>query len=39
MKKSGTRGRGERLGRLRSTPRATYGMLLAHFGVAVFVTE
>ena len=24
--------------RLRSTPRATYGMLLAHFGVAVFVT-
>jgi cytochrome c-type biogenesis protein CcmF len=23
--------------RLRSTPRATYGMLLAHFGVAVFV--
>jgi len=24
--------------RLRNTPRATYGMLLAHFGVAVFVT-
>ncbi|HYS57186.1 MAG TPA: heme lyase CcmF/NrfE family subunit [Burkholderiales bacterium] len=24
--------------RLRSTPRATYGMLVAHFGVAVFVT-
>jgi len=24
--------------RLRGTPRATYGMLLAHFGVAVFVT-
>src|SRR5260370_26862769 len=24
--------------RLRSTPRATYGMLLAHLGVAVFVT-
>jgi len=23
--------------RLRSTPRATYGMLLAHFGVAIFV--
>jgi len=23
--------------RLRNTPRATYGMLLAHFGVAVFV--
>jgi len=26
------------LARLRNTPRATYGMLLAHFGVAVFVT-
>jgi cytochrome c-type biogenesis protein CcmF len=25
------------LARLRSVPRATYGMLLAHFGVAVFV--
>jgi len=24
--------------RLRNTPRATYGMLVAHFGVAVFVT-
>jgi len=31
-------GGGSAWARLRSTPRATYGMLLAHFGVAVFVT-